>query len=803
MKRPPQTDSLTISRLKRWSLYFTGAVVTFSATLIVVAILVLIGWQWDIGVFKRPPAGLAVMNPVTALTFLLSGLSLLILIPRRRSINRTYAGLILAGMVFLIALLRLFSVWIPGFWRVDFLLYTHEILLDTRLHLESPRTMSPSSALTFLLSGSAMLLLPSRRRPAVAVGQLLAISVGMIGLFTLVCYLYGVKELGLPSVTLPMAAPSTVCFLIISVSILLATPGKGIMRPITGPYTGSIMARSFIPFALLMPAVICWAALFSPWRDAISIQLSSAILVITIIIFSLIFIGYNAALLNRRDLANRRVTRDLEESEERYRLLIGRVKDHAIAMLDPNGRVISWNEAAHVITGYSAEEIIGQPNSVFYAARDVEKGYPARNLQEVAKEGHTIREGWQYRKDGTRYWAEIAATAIFSDHGQLRGFSVIVRDLTERKQALEKIAYQARLMEDSSDAIYTVDSDYRIVSFNKAAEALYGYSEPEVVGRPLNDVLRNPMSEEQRADIRWQLLEVGYWKGFVRYHTKSGSPLDIAISISRTHDDRGQVDGYIMVCRDMTERLKAEAKLREFNLELARMVEDKTNELQLSNLELRELTARLQRIREEERAAIAREIHDELGQQLTGLKMDLYWIAKRLESGGTEVARQKLRATTNLLDETIRTVRRIATDLRPSILDDLGLIAAIEWQSQEFEKRAGIHTVFHSNIPDMDFPPDMAIGIFRICQESLTNVARHASASRVTITLDALEEGVRMTVSDDGTGLDPARMSRKTLGLIGMKERAIMMGGKLEMGNGESKGFRLSVTVPLPHVLST
>ena len=160
-----------------------------------------------------------------------------------------------------------------------------------------------------------------------------------------------------------------------------------------------------------------------------------------------------------------------------------------------------------------------------------------------------------------------------------------------------------------------------------------------------------------------------------------------------------------------------------------------------------------------------------------------------------------MRATMSLLDETIRIVRKIATELRPSILDDLGLVAAIEWQSQEFEKRAGIHTVFQSSIPEIDFPPDMAIGMFRICQESLTNVARHASASRVAITLDPVEGGVRMTVSDDGKGLDPQRLDRKTLGLIGMKERALMMGGKLEMGNGEGKGFRLAVTVPLPPVV--
>ncbi len=803
MKRQPQTDSLTISRLKRWSIYFTGVVVTFSAVLIAVALLVLAGWQWGLDGFKRPWPALSVMNPVTAMTFLLSGLSLLMLVPRRRSVRRTTLGLVLASLVVSIGLLRLLSVWWQGLWRVDYLLYSDRILLDARAHFKSPRVMSPSTAVTFILSGAALLLLPVRRRSATVGAQVLAIVIGLIGLFTLICYLYGVKELDSPTVTIPMAAPSTVCFLLLSLGLLFATPGKSVMRQITGPYTGSVMARRFIFFALLVPVTFCWAALFSPWRDSISIQLSAAILVINIILFSLAFIGYNTVLHNRRDLANLAVREALLASEERLRLLVNSIKDCAIVMLDPAGRVISWNEGAQAITDYSAEEVMGQKNSMFYGRRDIDEGIPEYNLRQAAENGQYRREGWRPRKDGTRYWAEVTFTAIRSDKDQLQGYAVIVRDITERKRALEKIAYQARLMEDSSDAIFAVNAGYRIVSFNKAAEALYGYTAAEVTGGHINDVLRNPMRDAQKNAIRQELLEVGYWKGFVIYHTRSGNPLDIAISISRTQDERGQVDGYIMVCRDMTERLKAEAKLRQFNQDLARLVEEKTNELQRSNIELRDLTSRLQRVREEERGTIAREIHDELGQQLTGLKMDLFWITKRLDGDASEQAQQKLRSTISLLDETIRTVRRIATDLRPSILDDLGLIAAIEWQSQEFQKRAGIRTVFQSTIPEMDFPPDMAIGMFRICQESLTNVARHASASRVSITLDPVDGGVCMIVSDDGKGLDPERLDRKTLGLIGMKERALMMGGRLEIGNGELKGFRLAVTVPLPPVLSS
>jgi PAS domain S-box-containing protein len=800
MKRQPPSDTLTISSLKRWSVYFTGVVVTFTAILIGVALLVLAAWQWDISPLKRPWPGLSVMNPVTAMTFLISGLSLLILIPRRRSIQKTTLGVILASLVISIGFLRLLSVWWPHFWRVDYLLYSDKILLDIRAHFANPRVMSPSTAVTFILSGTALLLLPVRRRSAATGSQVLAIGIGLIGLFTLICYLYGVKELDLPTVTLPMAAHSSGCFLLLSLGLLFATPGKGIMRQITGPYSGSVMARGFIPFALLVPIALGWAALFSPWRDSVSVQLSAAILVTSIILFSLVFISYNTMLLNGRDLANRQVRQALLASEERFRLLVGSIKDHAIVMVDPSGCLASWNEGAQAITGYTAEEVIGQKNSMFYGRQDVENGIPEINLRQAAEIGQYHREGWRPRKDGTRYWAEVTFTAIRSDNGQLQGYAVIVRDVTDRKQAQEKIAYQARLMEDSSDAIFAVDAGYRIISFNKAAEVLYGYSAAEVIGKPLNDALRNPMSDEKRADIRRELLEVGYWKGLVVYHTRDNRPLDVAVSISRTHDERGQVNGYIMVCRDMTERLKAEAKLRQFNQELARLVEEKTNELQLSNIELRDLTSRLQRVREEERGTIAREIHDELGQQLTGLKMDLFWIGKRLDGAASDQARQKLRSTVSLLDETIQTVRRIATDLRPSILDDLGLIAAIEWQSQEFEKRAGIMTVFQSTIPEMDFPPDMAIGMFRICQESLTNVARHASASRVFITLDPVEGGVCMAISDDGKGLDPQRADRKTLGLIGMKERALMMGGRLELGGGEMRGFRLAVTVPLPGV---
>ena len=161
--------------------------------------------------------------------------------------------------------------------------------------------------------------------------------------------------------------------------------------------------------------------------------------------------------------------------------------------------------------------------------------------------------------------------------------------------------------------------------------------------------------------------------------------------------------------------------------------------------------------------------------------------------------KQKTISIMNLLDTTIKTVRRIATDLRPSILDDLGLIAAIEWQSQEFERRSGIQTEFISSIEEFNHSSAIAIGLFRICQESLTNVARHAGATRIRISLkEQQNEYILLAVEDNGKGFEVRKIGdKKTLGLLGMKERTQMMGGEFRIDSHPGKGTTLFVTVPI------
>ena len=220
-------------------------------------------------------------------------------------------------------------------------------------------------------------------------------------------------------------------------------------------------------------------------------------------------------------------------------------------------------------------------------------------------------------------------------------------------------------------------------------------------------------------------------------------------------------------------------------------------EIRINSELLRELYSYSQEIREEERTYIAREIHDELGQQLTGLKMDLSWINRKLKSAD-ETINKKMLETLSLIDTTIKTVRKIATELRPSILDDLGLVAALEWQGEEFGKRSDIKVTFTSNLDETFIQPDITTALFRIYQELLTNVARHAQAGVVNTAVYINNNILHLSVEDNGSGFDATDIiSKKTLGLRGIKERTNLIGGKYEIKTSPGEGTSVLISVPL------
>ena len=220
-------------------------------------------------------------------------------------------------------------------------------------------------------------------------------------------------------------------------------------------------------------------------------------------------------------------------------------------------------------------------------------------------------------------------------------------------------------------------------------------------------------------------------------------------------------------------------------------------ELRDSHEQLRNLSSHLESVREEERTRLAREIHDELGQELTALKMDLSWVSKRLEPEQQQLS-QKVGSMDNLVDETIRTVQRLSGELRPGLLDDLGLAAAIEWQTEEFQKRTGMACDVRLDLGETTLSHNQDTAIFRIYQETLTNVIRHARATRVSILLQTQDNRLVLEVTDNGRGITEEEAGgAKAFGLIGMRERVLALKGELAIHGRPSQGTTVTVTIPL------
>jgi len=222
------------------------------------------------------------------------------------------------------------------------------------------------------------------------------------------------------------------------------------------------------------------------------------------------------------------------------------------------------------------------------------------------------------------------------------------------------------------------------------------------------------------------------------------------------------------------------------------------DQLRRSHEQLRALTSYLQYVREEERTRISREVHDELGQALTGLKMDLSMLAGHLPRHDRTL-HQKIKSMLAGIDSTIHTVRRISTELRPGILDSLGLVAAIEWQASEFQTRTGISCNVTTTVSDTMWEQDFTTAFFRIFQETLTNVIRHATATRVEVKLAIEDVRLVLTVSDNGRGITEEQITNtRSIGLIGMRERAALVGGEINLQGAPGRGTTVAVRIPLP-----
>ncbi|MEP7163419.1 MAG: PAS domain S-box protein [Ferruginibacter sp.] len=468
------------------------------------------------------------------------------------------------------------------------------------------------------------------------------------------------------------------------------------------------------------------------------------------------------------------------ESETKYRELIEQASD-GIFISDQNGKYIDVNSSACRILGYSKEELLNMSSAeILFHEKDA-KGLPSRYSDLISGKS-SILETSLKRKDGSILTVESNSKML--PDGRFIG---IVRDLTERKKADKALReseerYRA-LVENAPEALVVMDVNKQVfVSVSESATKLFKMSREDLLKIGPVDVSPEYQPDgrlsSEASIINIQKAIDGGKPVFEWTHCdKDGNRIPCEVWLVRLPSETDVlIRGSIV---DITERNKAAEEIRT-NSEL-----------------LRELYSYSQNIREEERTYIAREIHDELGQQLTGLKMDLSWITRKLQSSDATI-NEKLSGTLSLVDTTIKTIRKIATELRPSILDDLGLVAALEWQSEEFEKRSDIKVIFTSNLDETILQPDITTALFRIYQELLTNVARHSEAKIVKTAIYINNNKLHLSVEDDGVGFDADNIiNKKTLGLRGIKERTNLIGGNYEIKTGPGEGTFVLISVPL------
>jgi PAS domain S-box-containing protein len=382
-------------------------------------------------------------------------------------------------------------------------------------------------------------------------------------------------------------------------------------------------------------------------------------------------------------------------------------------------------------------------------------------------------------RDGREISVEHSAAPILAGEGKVIGVVLVFRDVAARRQEQVATAEQASLIELTQDSALVIDMQGKILFWSRGAEAMLGYSKAQAVGNISHELLRTEFPQPL-TEIRAELLRVGHWEGDLIKTAQDGRRIVVSGRWALQWGKRDQAPRILEINSDITERKRNEESLV------------------LQREQLRALAERLQWVREEDRKQVARDLHDQIGQILTAIKMDMMWMTRHLPESEAEVL-ARLKESIQLINDGVKAVRAICSGLRPGVLDDLGLAAAIEWQASEFASRNGVQCKVTVPPVDLHLDGDRATATFRIFQECLTNVIRHAQAKSVRVDLCQEEESILLVVEDDGIGFCESGFSNAlgSLGLLGMKERAQFCGGDVHISSSPGNGTKVTVRVPV------
>jgi PAS domain S-box-containing protein len=518
------------------------------------------------------------------------------------------------------------------------------------------------------------------------------------------------------------------------------------------------------------------------YRSRVSIRTQRRAAMVLVLAFLLASMTLVALFLIMNSEVRRRTRAELlaKEGEERFRHLVNGIQDYAVIRLSLEGRIMTWNLGAERLFGYHSQEILGQPLSDLFQSCDHET--PEKHLRTALRDGHVNDECQQLRKDGTVFWATADVTLLRNDQSQAHGYALIVRDITERRQQQEEIKQrEAQLnafFSNASVGLAIIDKDLRFQRINDPFSRLNGLPPAENTGLHVRDVVKN-----LGAIIEPLIRQVACTGVPVLNYEVTGHPpttpgvtgwwLKSFFPIAREGEAVTQIGA---VVQDITALKRAENTVRW-------------------------LSGRLLQLRDDERRRLARDLHDSLGQTLIAVKMNISYLGRHM-SDLDERGRNAMAESKELVDSGLKEVRTLSHLLHPPMLDEVGLLPAIRWFATGFAQRSGIDVKLELPATFRRLPVEMETAVFRVAQESLTNVHRHSGSATAVVRLDVDSDSVHLRVIDYGCGIPPQKLSFQPesptigVGLLGMRERLRQLGGQLEI-RSNGGGTTVHVIIPL------
>jgi two-component system sensor histidine kinase UhpB len=488
------------------------------------------------------------------------------------------------------------------------------------------------------------------------------------------------------------------------------------------------------------------------------------------------------------DITERKLTEELlSKNEELLRAIIENSRD-GINMLDlKTGKYFLMSPSQVALTGFTADEILNiTKEEAFDRSHPDDRHISVKQQEEIANGNNSlgvVEYRWKV-KSGEYRWFSDSANVIRNKNGEALALVGNTRDITEHRTTVEKLkASEAEfrsLFENSLLGISQTLPDGTLLRANQAYARMYGYENPAMMLAEVTNVGMVYANMEDRKEI----LQILHTNRFIESKEvevvrRDGSKLFVLVSAFEVRDVEGKVQYYQATHIDLTSQKKADKKLR------------------MSQKKLQKLAQHLEDVREKERSQIALNLHDDFGQKLTALNLDIAWLKSRIGVQSVPV-RKKLKEMSQLIFESIESIRELSSILRPAILYDLGLIPAFEWQLKKFEKQSGIRSHFSYHPENIEIDNNISLILYRILQEALTNIIRHSEASEVIVYLQLIKNKITVLIKDNGKGIDKDMISSmSSMGIAGVKERVKSVSGSVIIKGEKGSGTIIKISIPL------